>query len=185
MSGSPVHSLTGARCTLRPLVPQDAASIAHHADDEAVWRNLFEGFPRPYTLEQAQAWCGDEHRRPACGQVWAIDVGGAAVGCCSVRQDAGWLRCNAEVGYWIGRAHWGRGIASEALALMTAWAWAQLPEVTRLYAPIFASNTGSQGVARRCGYVKEADLPQSALKDGRVIDRVQFGAYRPAPASAA
>jgi [ribosomal protein S5]-alanine N-acetyltransferase len=176
-------TLVGLRCTLRPLVPEDAASIARHADDEGVWRNLFEGFPRPYTMAHAEVWCGEEHRKPAYGHVWAIDVSGQAVGCCSVRQDAGGLRCNAEVGYWIGRAHWGRGIASEALALLTAWAWAQRPEVTRLYAPIFAWNAGSQAVARRCGYVKEADLPQSARKDGRVIDRVLFAAYRAVPAS--
>ena len=171
-------TLAGTRCRLRELRLQDASDIAAHADDEGVWRNLFEGFPRPYTLAHAQAWCGDEHRQPQYGLVWAIDVGGMAVGCCSVRQDKGWMRCNAEVGYWIGRAFWRRGIASEALRLITHWAFATLPEVTRLYAPIFALNEGSQGVARACGYVLEARMPGSAIKDGQLIDRVQYATYR-------
>ena len=33
-----------------------------------------------------------------------------------------------------------------------------LPEVTRLYAPIFARNAGSQAVARRCGYQRVRDF---------------------------
>lgn len=174
----PVPTLAGERCLLRPLTPADAPSIARHADDEAVWRNLFEGFPRPYTLADAQAWCGEEHTKPQYGVVFAIDVGGEAVGCCSLRPDRGWMRCNAEVGYWLGQAHWRRGITSEALSLVTGWAFATLPELTRLYAPIFAWNEGSQAVARKCGYVLEARLPQSAIKAGRVIDRVQYARYR-------
>lgn len=173
-----IEPLSGRRCLLRALVPADAPSLRAHADDEAVWRTLFDGFPRPYTLADAQAWCGDS--RPALfGHVWGIEVDGKIAGCVGVRPDAGWLRCNGEVGYWVGQAHWRRGIASDALALVTAWAWAHLPEVTRLYAPIFASNEASQAVARRCGYVKEGDLPRSAIKAGRVIDRVLYAAYRP------
>lgn len=170
--------LPGRCCTLRALQQGDAPAIARHADDEAVWRNLFEGFPRPYTLAHAQAWCGDEHRQPQFGHVFAIDVGGEAAGCCSVRPGAGWLRCNAEVGYWIGRAHWRRGVGSEALALLSAWAFAALPELTRLYAPIFARNAASQATARRCGYVLEGRFPVSAIKAGEVIDLVQYGLYR-------
>jgi ribosomal-protein-alanine N-acetyltransferase len=173
-----VPLLEGRRCRLRALRPADAPSIQRHADDESVWRNLFEGFPRPYTLADAQAWCAKDARSSAVELVWGIDVAGEAIGCIGLRPDAGWLRCNAEVGYWIGRAHWGRGIAGEALGLVTRWAWQAHPELTRLYAPIFAWNAGSQAVARKAGYTLEGRLPRSAIKAGQVIDRVQFAAYR-------
>ncbi len=169
----------GDRCTLRPFVVADALSIVRHADDPQVAFNLFDGFPQPYTLAHARAWCGEEHRKPAYGHVFAIDVRGDAIGSCSVRPDAGWLRCNAEVGYWIGRAHWRRGIGSEMLSLLSTWAWQALPEVMRLYAPIFARNEASQGVARSAGYVLEGRMPMSAIKDGVVIDKVLYGLYRP------
>ena len=181
-----VPRLEGARCTLRELRAEDAPSLARHADNEAVWRNLFEGFPRPYTVADAQAWC-DAARRPASvGFIWGVEVaneagrgaGSEVVGCIGLRPDAGWLRCNAELGYWLGEAHWRRGLMSEAASLVTAWAWATLPEVTRIYAPIFAWNEGSQRVAMKAGYALEASLPQSAIKAGRVIDRVQYAAYR-------
>ena len=173
-----VPTLRGQRCTLRALILSDAQSIRRHADDEAVWRNLFEGFPRPYTLSDAEAWCGGVWTSAAFGQVWAIEVAGEAIGCISVVPQQGWMGCNAEVGYWIGRAHWGRGIASEALSMVTDWTWRAHPAITRLFAPIFAWNAASQRVVQKCGYVKEAELPQSAIKAGRVIDRVQYAAYR-------
>ncbi len=173
--------LPGPVCLLRETRAADAASLARHADDEGVWQNLFDGFPRPYTLSDGQWWCTTGCRLPASGLVWVIDVGGEAIGCIALRPDSGWLRCNAELGYWIGRAFWKRGIASAALGRVTDWAWGALPELTRLYAPIFAWNVGSQAVARRCGYKFEAELRRSAIKDGRVIDRVQYVAHRPEP----
>jgi len=175
----PLPTLQGARCRLRPLRPADAPALARHANDEAVRRNLFEGFPSPYTLAHAQAWCAAQSGEAAWGRVWGIEFDGEIVGCIGLRPDAGWLRCNAEVGYWVGQAVWRRGIASDALRLVTDWALAALPELWRIYAPIFAWNEGSQAVARRCGYRLEARLERSAIKDGRVIDRVQYVRLRP------
>jgi RimJ/RimL family protein N-acetyltransferase len=174
----PVPTLVGTRCVLRELSPGDAASLARHADDEAVWRNLFEGFPRPYTLADAETWCDPQRRLPAAGFVWGIEVEGAIAGCISVVPEFGVERCNAEVGYWLGQAFWGRGIVGEALASVTAWVWASQPEITRLYAPIFAWNQASQRVAAKAGYELEAVLPQSAFKAGRLIDRVRYASYR-------
>jgi [ribosomal protein S5]-alanine N-acetyltransferase len=174
-----VPTLAGQRCTLRELTPDDAPSLARHADDEAVWRNLFDGFPRPYTMADAVGWCTGGWRE--AGHVWGIAVDGDVIGCVGVRPDTGWLRCNAEAGWWIGRAFWRRGITSEAVALATSWALAQQPELTRLYAPIFSWNEGSMGVARRCGFVQEGVMRHSAIKAGQVIDRVLFARYREAP----
>ena len=174
-----VPVLAGPRCTLRPLRPGDAPSLAQHANDEGVWRNLFDGFPHPYTLADAQAWCDGGHRQPSVGHVWAITVDDQAIGCCGVRPDSGWLACNAEVGYWIGRTFWRQGVASNALALISDWALTTLPQVMRLYAPIFGWNEGSQAVARHCGYALEGRHPVSALKAGQLIDRVVYGRYRP------
>jgi [ribosomal protein S5]-alanine N-acetyltransferase len=174
----PVPTLAGAHCVLRALRIEDAASLARHADNEAVWRNLFEGFPRPYTLADAQAWCDGARRPAAAGLVWGIEIDGAVAGCIGLRPDIGWLRCNAELGYWLGEAHWRRGVMTEAATRVTQWAWTALPEITRLYAPIFAWNEGSQRVAAKAGYTLEANLPQSAIKAGQVIDRVQYAMYR-------
>ena len=176
----PLPTLQGERCLLRALVPADAPALVTHANDPAVARNLFDAFPQPYTPEVAAAWAGHEAASGVFGWVWAITLDGALVGCIGLRPEAGWLRCNAEIGYWIGQAHWRRGITADAVRQVTDWAFAALPEITRIHAPIFSWNEGSQAVARKCGYVREGLLRQSAIKDGGVIDRVLWAAYRTA-----
>ncbi len=69
-----VPRLEGERCVLRELHVTDAASLARHADNVAVWCNLFEGFPRPYTLADAQVWCDAARRPAAAGFVWGIAI---------------------------------------------------------------------------------------------------------------
>ncbi|MEM8757561.1 MAG: GNAT family N-acetyltransferase [Planctomycetota bacterium] len=55
------------------------------------------------------------------------------------------------VGYWIDRAHWGRGIATRALGLL-------LDEVLArpLHARVAETNAGSVRVLERCGFVQTA-----------------------------
>ena len=171
--------MAGPRCTLRAFHAGDAASLAQHANDPAVAFNLFEGFPQPYTLADAQLWCTSLHQQPEFGQVWAIDVGGLAIGSISLLPKQGMHACNAVAGYWIGQAHWRRGITSAALARVTAWAWAHWPAVQRIVAPIYARNAGSQAVAAKAGYLLEAHLPRSIIKAGQVLDVAQWAAYRP------
>jgi RimJ/RimL family protein N-acetyltransferase len=175
---SPLPVLQGERCLLRALVPEDAPALVSHADNPAVARNLFDGFPRPYDLAAATAWASHDANSGAFGRVWAVVVDGGLIGCIGLKQERGWLRCNAEIGYWIGEPFWRRGITSDAVRQVTDWAFAALPELTRIYAPVFSSNEGSQAVARKCGYVREGLLKQSAIKDGSVIDRVLWAAYR-------
>jgi RimJ/RimL family protein N-acetyltransferase len=54
-----------------------------------------------------------------------------------------------EVGYWLGSAYWGRGIATAALAAL-------LREVTGrpLYAYVARSNVGSIRVLEKCGFTR-------------------------------
>jgi [ribosomal protein S5]-alanine N-acetyltransferase len=174
----PLPILQGERCLLRALVPEDAPALVVHANNPAVARNLCDGSPKPDTRAAAAAWAGHQANSGDFGRVWAVVVDGGLVGCIGLRQEAGWLRCNAEIGYWIGVAFWRRGIGSDAVRQVTDWAFAAVPEITRIHAPIFAWNEGSQAVVRKCGYVREASLKQSAIKDGAVIDRVLWATYR-------
>ncbi|HEU5349905.1 MAG TPA: GNAT family N-acetyltransferase, partial [Ktedonobacterales bacterium] len=52
-----------------------------------------------------------------------------------------------EVGYWIGRAFWGKGIATKALAAFLR----QLPE-RPLYAHVATDNVASLRVLQKCGF---------------------------------
>ena len=164
---------------LRDLEVEDAPALQRYADDRDVWQNLFDGFPSPYSIADATAWCNGGSRAPHQGYVWGIDFDDEIIGCISVRPDDGWLGCNAEVGYWIGKPFWRRGITSAALNKVCGWAWETMPKLTRIYAPIFLRNVGSQAVAKSCGFELEGILRSSAIKAGEVIDRTQWALMRP------
>lgn len=54
------------------------------------------------------------------------------------------------VGYWIGREHWGRGVATQALTRFLR----ELPD-RPLYAHVAAHNTGSIRVLQKCGFQRD------------------------------
>jgi RimJ/RimL family protein N-acetyltransferase len=58
-----------------------------------------------------------------------------------------------QVGYWVGRDHWGHGVATRALALFLA----HVPS-RPLYADVAAHNIGSIRVLERCGF-RPASVP--------------------------
>jgi RimJ/RimL family protein N-acetyltransferase len=53
-----------------------------------------------------------------------------------------------DVGYWIGREHWGRGIASAALA-----AFLEVDPIRPLHARVAEHNAASRRVLEKCGFV--------------------------------
>jgi RimJ/RimL family protein N-acetyltransferase len=62
------------------------------------------------------------------------------------------------LGYWVGRAHWGRGVATEALARFV-----EELSTRPLYAHVAVHNVGSIRVLEKCGFrrdrVQEAKAP--------------------------
>ena len=85
---------------------------------------------------------------------FAIEVDGALAGGIGYTRRTDVERIGAEVGYWLGRAFWGRGIATAALRLLTAHAFAADPELRRLWAVPFARNVASARVLEKAGYTR-------------------------------
>ena len=154
----------------------DAPALATHANNPKVWRNMSDSFPHPYTLEIAEHWVRQGHVEFG-GDNWAIALNDEAVGGCGVHQEEAQFRCNAEVGWWLAEAHWGRGVGTRVARALVERAFAH-PDITRVYAPVHAGNVGSMRVAEKNGFALEGVQPQSAIKDGRVIDRWLWGRYK-------
>ena len=162
--------------TLRAWRAGDAPALAANANNPKVWRNMSDSFPHPYTLEIAEHWVRHGHVAFG-GDNWAIALNDAAVGGCGLHREEGQFRCNAEVGWWLAEAHWGRGIGTRVAGALVEQAFAH-PDITRVYAPVHAGNVGSMRVAEKNGFALEGVQPQSAIKDGRVIDRWLWGRYK-------
>ena len=107
------------QCVLRPWAPSDKARLVQHANDRAVWRNLLDSFPHPYTEADADSWIAHNQAHP--GLHFAITVGGAAVGGIGVIPQSGVSVRTAHFGYWLGRDAWGRGFATASARAMVAY----------------------------------------------------------------
>ena len=82
-------------------------------------------------------------------------------------------RVSAEMGFWLGEVFWGRGITTEALGVLTRYA-IERRHLIRLFAAPFAYNTASCRVLEKSGYVLETRLRCRAIKDGRIVDQLQY-----------
>jgi ribosomal-protein-alanine N-acetyltransferase len=163
-------------CHVRSPRMEDASSLALHANNRKVWRNLRDLMPHPYSEADAVAFLEQATRQsPAVN--FAIEVDGAAVGMVGIKLRDNIERVGAEIGYWLGEAYWGRGILSEVVPAFTRWAIDEF-QLTRVEAIVFEWNPASARVLEKSGYVLEGTLRRSAIKDGVVIDRWMY-AYVP------
>ena len=161
-----------AGCAVRSYRDADAASLAQHANNRKVWLNLRDRFPHPYRLDDARAFIAAARGRSPEAN-FAIAVDGAAAGGIGFMLHEDVERVSAEIGYWLGEPFWGRGIATAAVRAVTAHA-VRTHGLTRVYAVPFAWNPASFRVLEKAGYVREAVMRRSAVKDGRVTDQMLY-----------
>jgi [ribosomal protein S5]-alanine N-acetyltransferase len=83
----------------------------------------------------------------------------------------------ASFGIALARAHWGKGIAAIAGALMLEHAFVTL-KLTRIVAEVHASNERSLRLIARLGFVREGVLRQHETYRGQKQDVILFGLLR-------
>jgi ribosomal-protein-alanine N-acetyltransferase len=164
------------RCTIRSFDPADAAALARCGDSRAIWINMRDRFPSPFTLPAAEDWI-----RRALADVpepsFAIDVGGEVAGAVWFHLQDDISRHSAELGYFLGEAYQGRGLGAEVIAGATEHAFDTLG-LTRMFAITFDFNTASMRVLEKAGFTREAVMRQAAVKEGKVVDEVMFARLR-------
>lgn len=87
---------------------------------------------------------------------------------------------SAELGYWIGREHRGKGYASEAVDLMVRTGFRRLG-LFRIEALVFPANAASRRVLKKCGFRFEGRLRGEAWKNGRWQTTLLFARLRTDP----
>jgi len=75
-----------------------------------------------------------------------------------------------EVTYWIGKAYWGRGIATRALAAFLVEANATRP----IYARVARDNLGSRRVLEKCGFRIIGEMKGFASARGEEIEELHL-----------
>jgi RimJ/RimL family protein N-acetyltransferase len=164
--------LQGARCALRPWRAGDADALARHANNPNVAMQLRDRFPHPYSRNDAVRFLKFSTSLGTPTNL-AIEVGGEAVGGVGYVPGTDVERFSAEVGYWLSERHWGRGIVTEAVVLLTEYLFGDR-NLLRLFALPFADNVASTRVLEKAGYVREAVLRSSAVKNGIARDQALY-----------
>lgn len=137
-----------ARLLLRPGFAEDAPALARAIDDSAIVRNLATA-PWPYGLAEAEAHLAASHD-PVLPRMLILERTAGAprlVGACGLsRRPSGAV----ELGYWIARADWNRGFATEAGRALIEIAGAL--KLARLEAAHFVDNPASARVLEKLGF---------------------------------
>lgn len=180
MTDRPGPRLQGEGFCLRPWHRDDARSLQRHADDEQLSLGLSDRFPFPYTFDDASAFL----RGPIAtgGNAFAIEIDGEAAGGVGARAADDENRICAEIGYWLGRAHWGQGLMTRVVAAWCGHLFATRP-LHRLQANVFASNPASARVLEKCGFAFEGTRRQAIIKRGVIHDVRMYAKLRDQGAS--
>ncbi|HKC76967.1 MAG TPA: GNAT family N-acetyltransferase [Gaiellaceae bacterium] len=133
------------------------------ADAELV---RFTRIPDPVPPGFAQAWLEryEEGRREGTREAFAVvDDAGVFLGIALAPQ-IDRETATAELGYVVAPEARGRGVATEALRQLTAWAFEL--GMQRLELMIGVENEASKKVAERCGYRRDGVLRSAYFKQG-------------------
>lgn len=158
--------------SLRPFHPDDAESIAYHANEFDIARFTSDAFPHPYELSDAVTFIrGTLPLQPQ--RIFAIVVDEKAVGGIGIHPQEGVARLNAEIGYWLGKAYWGQGIMTRAIPLVVDYAFQHF-QLNRIYAKVFGNNGASQRVLEKCGFELEARIREGCIKMNELQDELIY-----------
>lgn len=153
----------------------EAATIKHFKEKEIYDRTL--RIPYPYTEADFQAWleivekATKQQGRPVH---WAIrDENEFLIGGCGFDSLQIGKSHRAEIGYWLAKPYWGRGIMTAVVQRLCEFAFTEFGLV-KITAHVFADNAASAKVLDKCGFQHEGYLRKHYLKDGKYLDAKLF-----------
>jgi ribosomal-protein-alanine N-acetyltransferase len=174
--------LTTERLVLRRLVAADATALFAIFSDPEVMR--YWSSTAWESLQQADNYVANADAGIASGCDLRLGIALAGAG-----QQAGQLvgqialyrfdqqnrRC--DVGYALGRAHWGRGYLGEAMKAMLDHGFGALG-LNRVEADVDPRNAASARLLERMGFMREGLLRERWIVGGEVCDTAFYGLLR-------
>ncbi len=147
-------TITTERLTLRAPALADAPKLAAQCADFSIPR-MTTRMPWPFRLEDAQGFVEKVTQAdPGKHQAFVVDHPTfGPVGVVGLHAHDRF----PELGYWIGRSHWGRGYATEAVRAALSWARHQWKQKV-IQAGHFADNHASAGVLVKSGFLYTGDV---------------------------
>lgn len=166
------------RLLLSPPTLADAPHLIRYANDPLVYAMTLT-LPFPYTEEAAISFLykAQSGRKDGSAQMFAIRTheNGKFMGGIGLHHNAryGW----AEIGYWMGEPHRGKGYVTEAVKAVITYGFEHFALI-RIQAQIREGNTASQKILIRCGLTEEATLEDNTIKGDEIHTVIQYRLLR-------
>lgn len=161
--------LRGDRVDLCPIEEDDLPFVQRAINDPRVRATLRSWAPK--NRKQEEEWL--ESLADRDGVTLLVVAGDDPVGTGGLGDlDSVWG--TAEVGYSIAHEHWGNGYATEAVALLTRYAFAER-RLEKLTATVYAHNPASMRVLEKAGWHEECVHEREAFVD---VSGVESEAHR-------
>jgi len=144
-------------------------------------REIYEGtlrIPHPYTPAHFDQWMeiiAESEARHGEPVNFAIRESDSVIG--SIGFDGLVNGHKAEIGYWLAKSWWGRGIMTAVVGAACDHAFARW-KLVRITAHVFPSNTASARVLEKNGFECEGLLRKHHRKDGRFRDSRLYALVR-------
>ncbi len=171
-------TLQTERLILRAFQMDDAPAVNKYVSEKAIAATTLN-IPHPYTLEMADEWIGTHKEAFENGQAvrFAITLGesGNLLGAIGLEITAAHER--AEIGYWIGKPHWGKGYCTEAALAVLQYGLDSLG-LERIFATHFRKNSASGRVMQKAGMKHEGRLRHHIKKWGEFEDLEMYAILR-------
>ncbi|WP_421133465.1 GNAT family N-acetyltransferase [Alteromonas sp. A079] len=160
---------------LRDFTENDVDSLITILNDPAVTQFLSTKIASPYTKEDALWWINKGSKSEL---IKAISVDGILVGCIGINTGEFEYERSGEIGYWLAKPYWRKGIMSAAIRQMSEHALSHT-HIVRLFASVFSGNHPSMQLLLKSGYKQEAILERSIFKNGHFYDNHIFSLLKP------
>ncbi len=171
-------TLQTERLILRAFQMDDAPVVKMYASEKVIAANTLT-IPHPYIQEMAEEWIGTHKEAFEDGQAvrFAITLGesGKLIGAIGLEINAAHER--AEIGYWIGKPHWGNGYCTEAIIAVLQYGLDALG-LERIFATHFRKNPASGRVMQKAGMKYEGRLRHHVKKWGEFVDLEMYSILR-------
>ena len=160
--------------TLRDFTIEDTERLVEVLNDCEVTRFLSTKIPSPYTHSDAEWWILQGSKT---GIVKAIEFNRQLIGCIGVAPGEFEYQRSGEIGYWLDRQYWHRGLMAAAIAQITKHVFSHT-QMVRIFATVFADNIGSQKLLLKCGFESEAILRKAIYKHQQFYDAHIFATLK-------
>ncbi len=166
--------LKGKNINLRKLKKSDAESLYLNANDYDIAK--FTTLPHPYKLEHALSFIKSTHRKIRKKSAFELGIEfkktGKVIGMASLSNIHPTDR-NAELGYWLGKNFWRRGLMSEAVSLILSFGFNEL-KLVRIYAKVLNKNIASANLLKKFGFKYEGTMRKATVRDNTWSDLLLF-----------